>query len=51
MSSMLRSFEARPNPCFRVMAELSNQDLYNDFCVVAGNLFRASKNEELNCFR
>jgi hypothetical protein len=43
MSSLLRSFEPKPCPCFRVLQELGNQELYNDFCSVAANLFRASK--------
>lgn len=40
MSSLLRSFEPKPVPSFRVIQELSSQDLYNDFFLVATNLFR-----------
>ncbi|CDW88693.1 clathrin-coated vesicle protein [Stylonychia lemnae] len=40
MSSLLRSFEPRSCPSFRVIGELNTEDLYNDFFLVANNLFR-----------
>ena len=40
MSSLLRSFEPRPCPSFRVIQELDSDDLYNDFLLVATTLFR-----------
>lgn len=40
MSSLLRSFEPRPAPTFRIIQELGTQDLYNDFFLVANSLFR-----------
>ena len=43
MSSLLRSFEPRPCPSFRVIAELTTEDLYGDFFLVASNIFRSRK--------
>lgn len=41
MSSLLRSFEPKVCPSFRVINELSQEDQYNDFFLVANNLFRS----------
>ena len=43
MSSLLRSFEPKPCPSFRIINELNTEDLYNDFFLVANNLFRLCK--------
>jgi hypothetical protein len=43
MSSLLRSFEPKPVPSFRVIQELSTEEMYNDFLLVATTLFRSCK--------
>lgn len=40
MSSLLRSFEPRPCPSFRVVNELSSPEIFKDFLLVANSLFR-----------
>lgn len=43
MSSLLRSFEPRPCPSFRVINELSSNEMFKDFLLVANSLFRLRK--------
>ena len=43
MSSMLRSFEPVPCPCFRVLEELASPELFQDFIVVTTHIFRNCK--------
>mmetsp|Transcript_32078 Transcript_32078/g.31384 ORF Transcript_32078/g.31384 Transcript_32078/m.31384 type:complete len:279 (+) Transcript_32078:314-1150(+) len=45
MSSMLRSFEPVACPCFRILQELNNTDLYNDFSIVATNIFKSDESK------
>lgn len=40
MSSLLRSFEPKPCPGFRITQELNTPEMYSDFFLVANNLFR-----------
>lgn len=40
MSSLLRSFEPKAFPVCRIIEELDNQALYEDFLLVATQLFR-----------
>ncbi len=43
MSSLLRSFEPKPCPGFRVIQELSSPDLFKDFLLVSNGLLRTRK--------
>lgn len=42
MSSLLRSFEPKACPCFRIISEINSTELYNDFLLVGTNLFKSS---------
>ena len=43
MSSLLRSFEPKAVPCFRIISEINTQELYSDFALVGTSLFKASE--------
>jgi hypothetical protein len=44
MSSLLRSFEPKACPAFRVIQELNTQELFKDFLLVSNSLLRTRKN-------
>ena len=43
MSSLLRSFEPKPCPGFRIIQELSSAELFKDFLLVSNGLLRTRK--------
>lgn len=43
MSSLLRSFEPKACPAFRIIQELHTQELFKDFLLVANSLLRTRK--------